>query len=122
MKRYFYFRDVTAIGDDDDTQSSVLVPIENITGMNAPTATTIDIYFKSLINNTPGATGNVVLSDSVTLTVTTDLAKGVMKALVEAMNSGPHHEGITVVADDVLSKYLVPQITSCSITTAAQVA
>ena len=119
MQRYFYFRDVTAIADDDDTQSSVMINVKDIKGMNAPTATTLDIYFQSNGNNKPGAVGNAVLSDSVQLTVTTDLAKGVMKSIVEAMNAGPHHEGITTIADDVLGTYLVPEITACTITIAA---
>ena len=31
MKRYFYFRTVTAAGDDDNIDDSILVPVENIT-------------------------------------------------------------------------------------------
>lgn len=121
MKRFFYFRDETAIGDDDDANASILVPIDDITGMNAQAATKLDIYFSSQANIQPGADGEVVVSDSVRLTVTTETQKGVMKALVEAMNSGPHHEGITIVADDQLGKYLVPEITACDITVAATV-
>jgi hypothetical protein len=121
MKRFFYFRDEVAAGDDDDAQASILVPIDDITGMNAQAATKLDIYFSSQANIQPGADGEVVVSDSVRLTVTTETQKGVMKALVQAMNSGPHHEGITIVADDQLGKYLVPEITACDITVAATV-
>ena len=119
MKRFFYFRDETTAGADDDVNASIMVPVDDITGMNAQAATKLDIFFKSQTSIAAGAEGNVVIADSVRLTVTTETQKGVMKAIVEAMNSGPHHEGITVIADDQLSTYLVPQITACDITVAA---
>ena len=42
-----------------------------------------------------------------------------MKAIVEAMNNGPHEDGITIIADAVNSTYLVPQIASLTGTVAA---
>tara|TARA_R110002167_G_scaffold182360_1_gene382770 strand:+ start:73 stop:441 length:369 start_codon:yes stop_codon:yes gene_type:complete len=119
MKRFFYFRDEAASGDDDDVNASILVPIDDITGMNAQAATKLDIFFKSQTSIESGAEGNVVVMDSVRLTVTTETQKGVMKAIAEAMNHGPHVKGITVIADDQLSVYLVPEITACDITVAA---
>ena len=79
----------------------------------------MDIYFKSTNNQSAGGQGEVVIQDKVTLTVTTETQKSVMKAIVEAMNNGPHEDGITVIADDVNSTYLVPEIASLTGTVAA---
>ena len=122
MKRFFYFRPVdlnTDARDDDAQGDSMLVPVEDIMGTEATGATTMDIYFKSTNNQSAGGQGEVVIQDKVTLTVTTETQKSVMKAIVEAMNNGPHEDGITVIADDVNATYLVPEIASATATIAA---
>ena len=119
MKRFFYFRPEGTLGNDDAQGDSMLVPVEDITGMEATGATTMDLYFKSTNNMVAGGQGEVVIQDSVSLTVTTETQKVVMKAIVEAMNNGPHEDGITIIADDVNSTYLVPQIASLTGTVAA---
>ena len=119
MKRFFYFRPEGTLGNDDAQGDSMLVPVEDITGMEATGATTMDLYFKSTNNMGAGGQGEVVIQDSVSLTVTTETQKVVMKAIVEAMNNGPHEDGITIIADDVNSTYLVPQIASLTSTVAA---
>ena len=119
MKRFFYFRPEGTLGNDDAQGDSMLVPVEDITGMEATGATTMDLYFKSTNNMSAGGLGEVVIQDKVTLTVTTQTQKSVMKAIVEAMNNGPHEDGITVIADDVNSTYLVPEIASLTSTVAA---
>ena len=119
MKRFFYFRPEGTLGNDDAQGDSMLVPVEDITGMEATGATTMDIYFKSTNNMMGGGQGEVVIQDKVSLTVTTQTQKSVMKAIVEAMNNGPHEDGITIIADDVNSTYLVPEIASLTGTVAA---
>jgi len=92
MDRYFYFRDVADEIDDDDNSSSVMVPVKNITGMGpGGNVTSIIIYWKNVKNEQR--------NDSATLTTTRGKHKEVMQSLVEAMNSGPHHDGVTVIAD-----------------------
>lgn len=121
MKRFFYFRPVdlnTDARDDDAQGDSMLVPVDDITGMEATGATTMDIFFTSTNNLDVGGPGEVVIQDKITLTVATETQKSVMKAIVAAMNNGPHHDGITVIADDVLLTYLVPEIASCTATVA----
>ena len=118
MKRFFYFRPEGTLGNDDAQGDSMLVPVEDITGMEATGATTMDLYFKSTINMSAGGLGEVVIQDKVSLTVTTQTQKSVMKAIVEAMNNGPHEDGITIIADDVNSTYLVPEIASLTGTVA----
>jgi len=116
MKKFFYFRDQAAAGDDDDTSASVMVPIDDITGIVSRSATQVNVHFKSQQNVSVGADGEVAQADQAALTITSDRNKFVTRALVEAMNNGPHHEGITVVADDQLSTYLVPEITAVTLT------
>ena len=112
MKRFWYFRNPAAIASDDaETNDSIMVPVENITGMQQESDTTLDIFFKSAMNpeGGNGITGTV-LNDSVQLTVTSGKRRAIMQALAEATNNGPFDEGITVIADDVTSTYLVPEI------------
>ena len=92
MDRYFYFRDVADEIDDDDNSASVMVPVKNITGI-APggSITTLNLYYKNVKNESA--------NDYVQLTCTRGRLKDVMANLVEAMHSGPHHDGITVIAD-----------------------
>ena len=124
MKRYFYFRDVADEVNDDDNSSSLMLPVENITAI-APhnSTTTLNIWYKNIKNES--------VNDYVTLTVTKGKMKQVTAALVSAMNAGPHHDGVTVVADlatttnhagsiqgddkTVPERFLDRDITSCAI-------
>jgi hypothetical protein len=121
MKKFFYFRDQAAAGDDDDSSASVMVPIDDITGIVSRNATQVNVYFNSQQNVAVDEDGETIIADFAALTITQDRNKFVTKALVEAMNNGPHHEGITVIADDQLSTYLVPDITACTLTMASAV-
>ena len=119
MKRYWYFRNPAAIGDDDAaTGDSIMVPVEDITGITQASDTTVDIYFKSQ-NNIAGGIAGGYINDSVQLTVDTTKRNLVMEALAEATNNGPHDEGITVIADDVNSTYLMGNITAVAAVTIA---
>jgi hypothetical protein len=91
MKRYFYFRDVADEADDDDNSSSVMVPVDRITGIGSITITSIRIYYKNVKNEQS--------NDFVTLTCTRGKLKEVIADLISAMNAGPHHDGVTVIAD-----------------------
>ena len=91
MKRYFYFRDVADEADDDDNSASIMVPVDNITGIQPNSTTSLYIYH----DNVKGEQKN----DYISLTVTRGKLKEVTRALVQAMNAGPHHGGVTVVAD-----------------------
>ena len=124
MERYFYFRDVADEIDDDDNSSSLMLPVENITAI-APhsSITTLNVWYKNVKNES--------INDYVTLTVTRGKMKQVTAAIVSAMNAGPHHDGVTVLADvctttngttsiqgndiTVAKRFLHPDITSCAI-------
>ena len=62
MKRFFYFRPEGTLGNDDAQGDSMLVPVEDITGMEATGATTMDLYFNSTNNMSAGGQGEVVFS------------------------------------------------------------
>ena len=120
MKKYFYFRTVSAVADDDAAGDSILVDVDNLCGFQGATDTTVVVYFNS-INNINGGTGERVIKDQVILTCNTAKRRQIIQALAEATNNGPHEDGIITVADDVTGVYLHPDITACStITQAAQ--
>ena len=90
--KYFYFRDVADEINDDDHSSSVMVPVKNITGIGPHNSiTTLNIWYKNVKNEG--------VNDYVKLTVTRGKMKQVTAAIVSAMNAGPHHDGVTVIAD-----------------------
>ena len=109
MKRYFYFRSQSTLANDDNmdpgTVDSVMIPVENITGMTQIADTSVDIYFDSVYNN-EGSNGEMLVKDSVRLTVLTASSNRVIRALAEATNDGPHHEGVTTICDNVNQVYL----------------
>jgi len=111
MKRYFYFRTVTAAGDDDNIDDSVLVPVETITGFRAQSDTRIEVFFSPV--TLTSAEGSTVSNDSVQLTVASSKHHEIIRALCEATNNGPHEDGITTIADDLTGTYLNPNITAC---------
>lgn len=113
MKKYFYFRNPTAIGDDDAIDDSVLVDVDRILGFHAVNDTTLQVFFES-INNHAGGHGELIVRDTVTLTVNTTKTREVIQAMAEATNNGPHEDGIVVIADDVTGTYIHPDITACS--------
>ena len=129
MERYLYFRTVADEDDDDgDTASSgiaptsIAIPVSSIVGIAPSAAATVTIWFQSVRNRIHGATGEEVIKDSVVLNVTTRRHKGVMDAIIQAINGGPHSDGWIVVADDmttnyanatVAASYLHSDITTC---------
>ena len=107
--KYFYFRSVADEDDDDAMVNSVMVPVKNITGMEPYDAITkIRVWFENITEPKVAGgsfdkiSGNQGYAD---LTVTRGKIKEVMAEIVSAMNSGPHHDGVTVVADDTTTDY-----------------
>ena len=94
MKRYFYFRDVADEVNDDDNSSSVVIPVDQITGIVPTAITTLDLYYNhDRISDGTNAT------QKATLTVTRGKLQDVCAAIASAANAGPHHTGLSVVAD-----------------------
>ena len=124
--KYFYFRSVTDEDDDDAATNSVMVPTKNITGLEPYDAITkIRVWFENQTDHSVAGgsfdktAGRQSYAD---LTVTRGKIKDVMAEIVQAINAGPHHDGVTVIADDVTTDfdgttrnavYLSNDITAC---------
>lgn len=112
MKRYFYFRNVAAIGDDDDSNDSLLVPVENIKAFSLINDTTVGVHYEAITyDDSQNATKN---TEKVQLTINAATGHKVIQALCEATNQGPHHDGIVTIADDATSTYFNGDVTAVS--------
>lgn len=112
MDRYFYFRTVSTLTDDDDSNDSLLVPVDNIIAFHVTSDTQVTVFYEpvTFIESSSGTT-NTQQTD-----ITTKASSGfrVIKALCEATNEGPHSDGIVTIADDVTGTYLTGDITACA--------
>lgn len=90
IRRYFYFRNVSAIEDDDDVQSdSIAFPIENITGYNG-----FDLYFKN--NSSRSSTLPGIANDTIVLSGLSN-QKATCKLIAELTNL---NRNLIVISDD----------------------
>ena len=111
MDKYLYFRGILD-EDNDDGQAgsatqltSICLPARMITGIGPSADGALQIYLKS-IRNQPGhagASGDEIVSDIVTLDVTTHRHKVVADEILRAISStGPMYtDGFIDVVDDV---------------------
>ena len=104
LDKYLFFQDA-----NNDAQ---MYPAKNLVGIIHDGDTTLKLRFVSAVTG-PGATTEI---DLVTLTITTQTEKAVCKAIVEAINGGPHNTGFVVVADVVGGVFLHPDITGTAAT------
>tara|TARA_R110001583_G_scaffold57672_4_gene172485 strand:- start:825 stop:1235 length:411 start_codon:yes stop_codon:yes gene_type:complete len=115
MEKFFYFRTVDVAGSDDDKVDSILIPINKITGIQRFNATTITIYYENPtrdIGELPFHSTNVIHS-YVKVNIESGSVKKVMEDIAIASNSGPHQDGVVVIADDMDKTYASRYITSC---------
>ena len=111
-EKYLYFRTTSALGEDDDSESSGLIPASAITGMHPTTDVTLRIYYSPRIPfASDGQDGNVINNDSVQIDVTANKHEEVMKAIIRLIND-PFGDSFIVVADDTTKEYAHPDITS----------
>ena len=114
IEKYLYFRKVTAAGDDDDANGSLIYPVSALRGMCMGTAAVtgavtededaFSLFFTPM-RNTQGSSTDDAKDDNpdvIVVAISTDNnAKVVMKALVAAINGGPHSDGLIEVFDGV---------------------
>lgn len=109
MDKYLYFRGIVDEDNDDGNTgstsqlSSVCIPARRITGLAPAGATTLTIFFET-IRNAPGhagASGDEIVSDFITVTVTAHRHKKVMDEILRAISStGPMYgDGFIDVVD-----------------------
>ena len=102
--KYLYFQDAN--------NDAYMYPAKNLLGIVHDGDTTLKLRFVSAVTG-PGATTEI---DLVTLTITTQKEKDVCKAIVEAINGGPHPTGFIVIADAVNNVFVHPDVTGTAST------
>lgn len=123
-KQFWYFRTIVDEIDDDDANSSVMLPVDSVTLITPFSTTGVAIYFKQGSSNNPpdelvgGKNGRVILN------VTAGKTEQVMRTLIADINAGPRSKpsGVTTIADDAKTDfddstrnpiYIDSGITSC---------
>ena len=108
MEKYFLIVDAA-----DDV---AMYPVGKLAAVTCAADTTILMQFASGVAGGHGAGGTE--GDTITLTITAGTEVAVMKAIARAANAtGPaYNDGVIVIADDVNSIFLHPDILSCTIT------
>jgi len=105
MEKFLYFQD----GNND----AQLYPAKNLIGIIHDGDTTLKLRFVSAVTG-PGATTEI---DLVTLTITTQTEKAVIKAIIDSIGaSGSMKSNFIVVCDIVNSVFLHPDITGTAAT------
>ena len=127
MKKFLYFRNVTAVADDDNTEDSACFPASALIGMVPSGDSTLKLIFnpalRPLVDASGAAdtTGNLPNADTVILNLTTaNTHRRVMQSITGAMNSaGAINDPFIIIADDATddnnaaSVYLTGDISSC---------
>ena len=103
-KRYssgkmLFFRTQADEANVDGIDDQLCVRADRLVSMSPASATTIEMLFESVKNNTL-MNNSQLTYDKVTLTVTQGDIQEVMDALVAKINSYPHSNGFIVIADD----------------------
>tara|TARA_R100001594_G_scaffold74243_1_gene108894 strand:- start:4604 stop:4966 length:363 start_codon:yes stop_codon:yes gene_type:complete len=110
-EKYLYFRNVTSIGDDDDTAGSVMFPVSSVRGIYTMTATLLFVSIEPPIhlNKKMGS----AVHDYASILVSSGKGPEVINALNEEIATGDNY--FIVVGDDVTSEYLTSDITSIGV-------
>ena len=87
-----------------------MYPLRNLRGLAVTADATILMTFNSFRNGTADND-----RDTVTLTTTSNEEKAVMEAIAQAINCGTFSDGFIVLADDVNSLYVHPDLLSVAI-------
>ena len=114
MKNFLYF---ATAGGADAAADNMVVPADNVIGINATAATTCNLYFKNprILEGTDGDS----TKNYVELTYTSGKYKEVCEAIVGAINGAPAtSSGFVVVADMNNSKFIHSAISAVIIKTA----
>jgi hypothetical protein len=121
--RYFYFRTVIPIADDDGDAdntgatsdfTSLIIPVSAFKGIVPVSDTSVVVHFEPVVRFDDRGANSFKNSDKVTLNIGTNEGKKVMKAICDAASGQSFKTAsMIVVADDVTGTYL-PGITSCS--------
>lgn len=116
MEKFFYFRTVDAAALDDGVNDSALIPVSKITGIQRFDATTITIYYENSTSDIGDHAfhSKAMQNSIIKINIQSGSVKKVMEDIAIASNSGPHQDGVVVIADDMDKTYASRYITSCS--------
>ena len=94
----------------DDADDAATYPVDKLIAITCASNAALVLKFS------PGSlgTGQAASLDFVTLTITADTEKSVMTNIADAITH--NEDNVVIVADDVNSIYLDPDITACAIT------
>ena len=122
--KYWYFRTSTDEEQDDDAASSIMLPVNRITGILPDSTTSLFIYFKQHTSKTLPLEVANGKNGYVKLNITQGEVKNVIKILGADLNASDRSNptGITVIADNITTDfddttraavYIHPKITTC---------
>ena len=97
----------------DAADDAAMFPVSGLRAITCAGEATVLLQFAAGIHDPTGTDAD---SDLVTLTITADKEKDVMVAIGQAINGGPHSDGVITLCDDVNSLFLHKDILSCTIT------
>ena len=117
--KYLYFRSCTAVGDDDSSGDSLMVPAANFKGAHPTDDDSLQLTFTSLYNAFDG--NSAIVSDYVKITTGTNKAKETVAAIAKEI-ANPYSDSMIVIADDVAGKYISSDVTACETITVAAIA
>ena len=108
MKKYFYYRKDSTIGNDDDQENgSNLVACDDLISIEATSDTTATMRFKPRMNAFSGGEGANAdyITDSLVITFATNDAKNVCKRIVDKVNEPiAASNGFIIIFDAVTSE------------------
>ena len=108
MEKFLYFRTSATLANDDDAAGSVVYPLSKLQGIVAGDVSTAGVITESDLALSLAFTPMMIqegsdtqLVDVVVLTCGTNKAKDVQRAIVQAINGGPHSDGFITIFDAV---------------------
>ena len=127
MEKFLYFRNVTAVADDDNIEDSVTFKGSALIGMFPSGDSELKLTFNPIqrpsntgVGGAADSAANLPLVDTVLLNVNANSHKEVMQVIASAVNSANAiNDPFIVIADDVIDDangaavYLHRDITSC---------
>ena len=126
MANFLYFSKAGTNGQIDAEHDVYCVPASKLRGVTntGTTRAELTLFFEPIEGNIELAANAYPgdKSDIVVLTVVTDTADDVAKAIISAVNSGPHVSGPITIADLATQTFFNSNITDVSITVQAGLA
>ena len=99
-EKFFYFRSQADEDDDDGADSSIMLPVNCITGILPISTTLVRIYFDQGTSADPAPETLQGRNGFLDLTVNENKSKNVIESLVEAANASGPSDGVILIADD----------------------